>query len=270
MGILPQSIGIGVGTFAALIGTMWAGHRIGRQRLAQRSATGGGTGGGSGGDAGHGAIEGAVFALLGLMLAFSFSGAATRFADRRDLITQEANAVGTAWLRIDLLPASSQPAIRAAFRCYVDARLSVYRDPGDSAAVATGVQATAIAQTMLWKQVVEAVSTTEGQRVITTVIPAMNEMFDMATTRTMAMEVHQPTLLYAIMLLLMLIGAFISGVAMAPNPQISRIHMLVFATTLALTTWLTLDLEYPRRGVLRITQYDHVLTDLRADMDRVP
>jgi hypothetical protein len=102
------------------------------------------------------------------------------------------------------------------------------------------------------------------------VIPAMNDMFDMATTRMMAMEVHQPVLLYAIMLVLMLIASFISGIAMAPNPRVSAVHAVVFALTLALTTWLTLDLEFPRRGVLRIDKYDHVLTDLRADMNRVP
>ena len=53
---------------------------------------------------GTGAAEGAVFGLLGLILAFSFSGAATRFEQRRHLITEEANAIGTAYLRLDLLP----------------------------------------------------------------------------------------------------------------------------------------------------------------------
>ncbi|MEI6740311.1 MAG: hypothetical protein WCK74_08365 [Gemmatimonadaceae bacterium] len=262
MEFLPSSISIGGATFLALIGTMVAGHRFGRARLRRQP--------GESESVGHGTIEGAVFALLGLMLAFSFSGAASRFADRRELITTEANAIGTAWLRIDLLPAASQPAIRNAFRQYVDARLSVYQQPADSVAVARGAQASNTAQATLWRLVVDAVSTPDGQRAITTVIPAMNDMFDMATTRMMAMEVHQPVLLYAIMLVLMLIASFISGIAMAPNPRVSAVHAVVFALTLALTTWLTLDLEFPRRGVLRIDKYDHVLTDLRADMNRVP
>ena len=56
-----------------------------------------------------GVIEGAVFALLGLLLAFTFSGAATRFEGRRHLIVEEANDIGTAYLRVDLLPADAQP-----------------------------------------------------------------------------------------------------------------------------------------------------------------
>lgn len=261
MGFLTHSVFLGTATFAALLGAILAGHRIGRWRLLRDGAN-------PGHDAGHGVIEGAVFALLGLLLAFSFSGAAGRFADRRDLITQEANAMGTAWLRVDLLPAASQPAVRAAFRAYVDARLAVYRDPADAAAVAAAQRAVSGAQGALWGLVVAAVTTPEGQPALNAVVPAMNEMFDVATTRTMAMEVHQPVLLYGILLLLMLIAAFVSGVSMAPSDRASRVHALVLAATLALTLWLTLDMEFPRRGVLRITSYDKVLTDLRATMDR--
>lgn len=57
---------------------------------------------------GLGALEGAVFGLMGLLIAFTFSGAATRFDGRRELIGREANAIGTAYLRIDLLPAAAQ------------------------------------------------------------------------------------------------------------------------------------------------------------------
>lgn len=269
MDLLPQSIGLGAATFAGLLAALVGGHRFGRYRSGRgaRSAADAPDGAAT---AGQGPIEGAVFAILGLLLAFSFSGAAGRFAERRDLITQEANAMGTAWLRVDLLPASARPAIRAAFRDYVDARLSVYRDPADDAAVAAGQRATGAAQATLWGLVAEAVATPDGQRAMTTVVPAVNDMFDVATTRTMAMEVHQPALLYAILLLLMLIAAFVAGVAMAPSPRVSRVHALVLATTLSLTMWLTLDLEYPRRGVLRITAHDRAITALRTEMDRAP
>ena len=55
-----------------------------------------------------GAVDGAVYGLLGLLMAFTFSGAATRFEDRRQLIRAEANAIGTAWLRADLLEEKSR------------------------------------------------------------------------------------------------------------------------------------------------------------------
>ena len=64
--------------------------------------------------AGVGAVEGAVYGLLGLLIAFTFSGAGLRFDHRRSLVVEEANAIGTAYLRIDLLPEDAQPALRGA------------------------------------------------------------------------------------------------------------------------------------------------------------
>lgn len=64
---------------------------------------------------GLGVIDGAVFGLMGLLLAFSFSGAVSRFETRLQLIVQETNAIGTAWLRVDLLPEAAQPEIRSTF-----------------------------------------------------------------------------------------------------------------------------------------------------------
>src|SRR5271168_4292723 len=58
---------------------------------------------------GTGTIDAAVFALLGLLLGFSFAGAMSRFEARRELIVREANAIGTAYLRIDMLPSNDQP-----------------------------------------------------------------------------------------------------------------------------------------------------------------
>src|SRR5262245_32970090 len=88
---------------------------------------------------GTGVIEAAVFGLLGLLLAFAFAGAAGRLDTRRQQIAQEANAVGTAWLRLDLLPQSHQPSLRDLFRRYVDARINVFQKlpdlPATSAAL---------------------------------------------------------------------------------------------------------------------------------------
>ena len=58
------------------------------------------------------AIEGAVFALFGLLLAFTFSGAVARYGVHRELVIDEYNAIETAYLRLDLLPPQSQPQLR--------------------------------------------------------------------------------------------------------------------------------------------------------------
>ncbi len=104
------------GIFAAMLGCLEIGRRYGARRRAQDPE-----------GAGAGVVDGAVFALLGLLVAFTFSGAASRFDERRKLIIEEANAIGTAYLRLDLLPAAAQGELRARFRDYLDSRLAVYR-----------------------------------------------------------------------------------------------------------------------------------------------
>src|SRR5205814_9474134 len=84
---------------------------------------------------GLGAVEGAIFGLLGLLIAFTFSGAMTRFDQRRHLIVEESNAIGTAWLRVDLVAPDLQSALRESFRRYLEARLDVYRKIPDMPAV---------------------------------------------------------------------------------------------------------------------------------------
>src|SRR5438477_10689234 len=74
-----------------------------------------------------GTIEGAMFALFGLVMAFTFSGAASRFNEKRILIAEEANTIETAYLRLDLLSREARPELQQLFRQYVDSRLEIYR-----------------------------------------------------------------------------------------------------------------------------------------------
>src|SRR4051794_12369553 len=77
-------------------------------------------------------VEGAVFALIGLLLAFTVSGALQRFDERRQLVIQEANAVSTAYDRIDLLDdADAVQRLKARLKEYVQARIDLYRLPHD-------------------------------------------------------------------------------------------------------------------------------------------
>jgi len=85
--------------FLGILALMEVERRFGQRRAAEDA---------EGARAGLGAVEGAVYGLLGLLIAFSFSGAAERFAGRRTLIIEEANAIGTAYLRVDLLPEEAQ------------------------------------------------------------------------------------------------------------------------------------------------------------------
>ena len=113
MHIILYAVLLSLGLFIGMLLLLEIGRRIGIRRMRKDA---------EGAQAGVGAIEGAVF---GLLIAFTFSEAASRFDMRRQLIVEETNDIGTAYLRLDLLPTDAQPALRENFRHYVDARLEV-------------------------------------------------------------------------------------------------------------------------------------------------
>ena len=145
------------------------------------------------GRGGLGAIEGAVFGLLALLVAFTFSGAAARFDTRRQLIVEETNAIGTAYLRLDLLPADAQPTLRERFRQYLEARLETYRKIPDVAAVTAALARSAQLQTEIWRQAVAGSRMQDAHPdAARLLLLALNAMIDMTTTRNMATQTHPP------------------------------------------------------------------------------
>lgn len=210
----------------------------------------------------------AVFALLGLMLAFTFSGAASRFQDRRFLITDEANAIGTAWLRLDLPPADAQPELRTLFRRYVDQRLAVYKKVEDEAVVLARLQAVAALQGQIWSLAVAAGARPEARQPATMLLlPALNEMIDITATRTAAARNHPPLAVFLLLGTLTLVGSMLVGYNLAVNPGRSWIHSPSYAAAIALSVYVILDLEFPRLGLIRIDAADQVLVDLRRSME---
>jgi hypothetical protein len=216
---------------------------------------------------GTGAVEGAVFALLGLLIAFTFSGAAARFDDRRHLIVQEANAIGTAWLRLDLLPAEAQPAVRELFRQYVDSRLAAYRKLPDLDAAMVELDHSLDLQNQIWRGSVEAARSAPTVAATTVLLPALNEMIDVVTTRTAASSMHPPVAIYLLLFVLCLLGALFAGSAMAGSRKRHALHVFGFAAIMSASVYLIIDLEFPRYGLIRVDAADQLLVDVRASFD---
>jgi len=244
------------GLFVGMVLLLELGRRLGRRRQGKQE---------EGARAGLGAVEGAVFALLGLLIAFTFSGAASRFDTRRQLIGQEANAIGTAWLRLDLLPSNAQPELRDLFRRYLDLRLAAYRKMPDIEAAREELSRANALQGEIWNKAVAACQESPNP-LKAQLIPPLNEMFDVATTRTMATRMHPPAIIFVMLGVLALTSSLLAGYAMAGGKTRSWIHVVGFALIMATTVYVILDLEFPRLGIIRIDPFDQVLVELRQSM----
>jgi len=243
-----------LGLAAAMLLFLEAGRRIGVRREQEEGSA-------------FRTLDGALFGLMGLLFAFSFSGAAARFEAKRQLIVDETNAIETAYLRIDILPSTRQEPLRGSFRRYLDARLAVYSKVLDTnAAEAEARRATAL-QHEIWSQAVAACREAPSSSTPSLVMSSLNAMIDISTTRDVAREYHPPTMVFLLLGLLLLICSLLAGFGTAASGGRSLVHMLGFAAVLAITVYVILDYEYPRMGLIRLDTTDRTLVELRQRMN---
>ena len=98
-------------------------------------------------------------------------------------------------------------------------------------------------------------------------IPSLNNMFDITTTRTMALRTHPPTIIYALLFGLGLITSVLAGYRMASGPRRAWLHILGFTVVTVIVVYVVLDVEYPRMGVFRLDAMDQVLLNVRHAMN---
>jgi len=233
--------------------------------LAMRVGTGLGRNADEAGRSGTAAIEASVFALLGLLVAFTFSGASQRMADRRALLVEEVNAIGTAWLRIDLLSPSDQPALREQFRRYVDERISYYHHVADldkREAIAARV---GTLQKEIWTSSISA-SRNAAPPFAASYVAAVNDMFDVSTSQTVAQRIHPPLVAYVFLGCLALISAGLVGFNLAVAKRATLLHQVVYAAVMTAALYIIIDFEFPRVGSIRIDQSDELLISQRQSM----
>jgi hypothetical protein len=238
----------------AMLLLLESGHRIGRRSMVTDPV---------GAHQGLGPIEAAVFGLMGLIIALSFTGAALRFDQRRMLVIDEANAIGTAYLRVDMLPEDAQPVIRRYFRDYLESRIELYRNISDKDKVAVLEQQTASIQMKIWKASVIACRKSDNISASMLLLPALNSMIDICSTRTAIRQIHQPNIIFIVMILLALVCSLIAGFGMSIRKSRSWIHLIGFTLVMLITIIVIIDLEYPRVGFIRIDALDILLSDLR-------
>jgi hypothetical protein len=166
---------------------------------------------------GSNAIEAAVFGLLGLLVAFTFSGAVSRYDIHRTLLTRETNDIGTAYLRLDLLPTRAQPELRQLFRDYTTSRLHLF----DTVGVEVSPE-TKLLQAEIWQHSVVAAASGEAMPDATKLLlPAINDMFDITSTRQNAFNMHPPAIVFLLLFVLSAGSAMMAGYSM----KIERLHL---------------------------------------------
>jgi hypothetical protein len=218
-------------------------------------------------------VEGAVFALIGLLLAFTISGALQRFDERRQLVIQEANAASTAHDRLALFEGDVARDLQTKLKDYVQARIDLYRMPHDFSLwkqteffSSEQQEKNLDLKNKVWDAAVAACPQANFRPARAQALPALNSLFEIARVRVGASEKHPPQIVYGMLFGLGLGGSLLAGFGMAAARSRSWIHMLIFAATLTVSLYAVTDMEYPRLGLIRIENFDHFLVDAHQQM----
>jgi len=257
------SLAVSAGFFAGSLVLLNYGRYLGLRYLQHQTAN----------MAGLTTVEGAVFALIGLLLAFTISGALQRFDERRQLVIQEANAASTAYDRLALFEGDVGRNLQTNLKDYVEARIDLYRMPHDfslwrRSELFSPEQQDKIVdlKNKVWDAMVAACPQASFRPACAQAVPALASLFEVARLRLGASEKHPPQIVYVMLFGLGLGGSLLAGFGMAAATARSWIHMLIFAATLTVTLYVVTDMEYPRLGLIRVENFDHFLVDARRQM----
>ncbi len=208
-----------------------------------------------------GGVQGAVLGMLGLLLGFTFAMAVGRYETRRSLVLEEANALGTTYLRASFLPATHQAGVEDLLRRYVDVRLAFYEAGADLAKRNAAESEAVMMQRELWALTV--IASKEAPSPLTaTFVTALNETIDLDATRLNALRSRVPGAVWMLVLVLAGAGCYASGYGAGASGVRIGFANILLPLLIAVVITLISDLDRPHHGLIGISQQP--LIDLKA------
>ena len=209
-----------------------------------------------------GAINGTLLGLLGLLLAFTFSMASSRFDTRRQLVIEEANNIGTVVLRTDIYPDSVRNLLRSNLKQYVAERVAFYQAGMNISEVVLHYNKADSIGKQVWSIVANYAKTDNVTTKTSEIIPALNAMIDITTTRRAAGEATIPDSIMYFLFSLCFCSAFLLGYD-NKHKKFDRIVLAGFAVMLSVTVYMIIDLDLPRSGFINMDKPNEKMIELR-------
>jgi NADH:ubiquinone oxidoreductase subunit 6 (subunit J) len=212
-----------------------------------------------------GVILAATLTLLGLIIGFTFSMAMNRYDQRKNLEEAEANAIGTEYVRTDLLPAVDAAKVRALIKDYLDQRILFYVTRAGPQLNQIGAR-TAQLQTDLWSAVL-APAVAQPTPVVALAVAGMNDMLNSQSYTQAAWWNRIPLAAWVLMASIAIFSTLLLGYG-ARNAMAERGLHLVLPLVVSISFFLIADIDSPRRGVIRVPPQN--LTSLADSLRVVP
>lgn len=211
------------------------------------------------------AIKGAIYGLVALLLGFSFSITLSRHELRKQVVLDEANALGTCYLRAGILGPDAAAGIQQVLREFLVVRLACVAPGFPRSKTREAALEMDRLMNRLW-QVVESEARQQPQRALASqIVPAANEVIDLDTTRAWAADNHLPGSVFFLLAACLMISCLLIGHS---SGQADHRHVglwLALNSLLLMVLFVVLDFDRPLRGLIRV---DHApLLELQASFE---
>jgi hypothetical protein len=199
-------------------------------------------------------VEGSLLGVVALLLGFTMSMAVTRFETRKQLVLSEANAIGTAYLRTQLIAPADGTEVAGLLRQYLDVRVQYAQVDEDLGRMEESRRQAQKLQTGFWNAAVRSSLQDPSPVRPSLLLQSLNEVIDLESARWMAFFNHVPAPVIYVDGVVACFAAILMGYASGLNRQrhLFSASMLAFAITLVLAV--ILDLDRPRRGFIHVSQ----------------
>jgi hypothetical protein len=198
-------------------------------------------------------IQGAVLGILGLLLGFTFAMAVARFESRRDVVLQEANSIGTTYLRAELLPPEQARALQKSLLEYIAARLEFYDAGKNAEKILAAEQKSKTLHAALWSEGKKAAAAAPTA-VTATFINSLNETIDLDAVRLHALRSHVPGSVWLILIVAAGVGCFTTGYGAGFSGFRNAFSNFILPALITFLITLIADLDRPRQGLIGVDQ----------------
>lgn len=209
------------------------------------------------------AIQGSILGVLALLLGFTFSLSLQRYDTRSQAVVAEANAVGTALLRVDLLPDSVRADAGGMLRQYLELRVKAGNISLDRAAERDAVlgESNRILEA-LWRAATDAARVEPNPVRTGLFVQALNDVIDSFGTRDAALNRHVPELVLFLMFATLILAASLVGYGSGVSNHRATFAAYTLLALIICLVFVIIDLDRPRRGLIEVSQQS--LVELQA------
>jgi hypothetical protein len=193
-------------------------------------------------------------ATFGLILAFTYAFTVSRADLRKRVTIDEANAIGTAFLRAGLVPNPESAELKRALLEYARTRVMTPETLSSRARLNETIRRTSEAQAKLWPITERIVKSRRPGPIEASLVAAINEVLDMHTTRLAIGFDRLPQVILLMLLLISAVSLAIAGFNSGLSGRFSRWRMTALAFVFAFVIFIIIDFDYPQQGFIRINQ----------------